>query len=146
MKYLSPTTFIKYLNCPHQVKLLKIDKVVDEDLVREQTMAMATGTAVDIMIKGACNHRIKVAEELDRAIEKKNKAAILLAKELYECYEKGPLIELKKEGIGYTAAEMEIDIEWTDFPLCQLEDCHSGVLNDGDHCPLCKNINDTKYK
>ena len=138
MKYLSPTTFIKYLNCPHSVKLIKIDKVIDENDTRIQSMAMATGTAVDIMIKGACNHRIKVQEELDRTIEKKNKAAILLAKELYECYEKGPLTELKKEGIGYTAAEMEIEIEWTDFPPCSLEDCRSGILSDNEPCPLCQ--------
>lgn len=123
MKYLSPTTFIKFLNCQHHVKLLKVDKVLGEE-VDGQTMAMATGTAFDILVKSALNRRFKLTELLDQKIKKENKAAIQVATELWEAYKEGPVSCLKDEGIGYGGIDQETEIEYNYCKTC------------GGHCKL----------
>lgn len=113
MKYLSPSTFITFKKCEYRVYLEKIRRVLpEEDRMANQTMAMAAGTAFDIMVKGTLNRRIKISEELGVSILAKNSAAVQVAAELFECYQKGPLQEMRKEGIGYGAVDQEISIHW----------------------------------
>ena len=78
-------------------------------------MAMATGTAFDIMVKAALNKKINLEEELSEEVEPKNKAAILLAKEMFECYKLNALPALKGEGVAYTAIDSTIDLEWNEW-------------------------------
>ena len=113
MDYLSPTTFIRYLNCEHQVYLLKIKKVPTEDS-NQQTLAMATGIAFDIMVKSALNRRFKRSDLLKDKIHPDNNAAIAVATSIMEHYERGPLQALKAEGIGYGGVDQEVEIEWTE--------------------------------
>lgn len=112
--YLSPTTFIKFTKiCEWRVYLEKVKQVLPKDeYEKEQTMAAATGTAVDIMIKGALNRRVKVEEELKKEIQPRNEASILLAREIFEYYNHGPLQALKAEGVGYGGVDQEIELEW----------------------------------
>ena len=110
MDYLSPTTFIRYLNCEHQVYLLKIKKVTDEG--NKQTLAMATGIAFDIMVKSALNRRFKRSDLLKDKIHPDNNAAINVAESIMEHYERGPLQALKAEGIGYGGVDQEVEIEY----------------------------------
>lgn len=116
MEYLSPTTFIKFhKQCEYRVYLEKVKKVLPkEEYNKDQTMAAATGVAVDTMIKGALNRRIDVDRELKEKILEKNQAALLLARELFECYQRGPLQALKAEGIAYGGVDQEVELEWCD--------------------------------
>ena len=109
--YLSPSSFIKfYKTCEYRVYLEKVRKVLSTEEYRDQGMAQATGTAFDIMVKGALNRRVKVQEELGKEILAKNEAAIQLAKEIFEAYSRGPMEALKKEGLGYGGVDQEIEI------------------------------------
>lgn len=108
IKYLSPTTFLKYQNCPYQVKLLKEKEIPEQ----EQTLPMATGIAFDIMVKCAINRRLKKEELFNIEIKEINKSAILVANEIFEVYSKAPLLSLRSEGIGYVAVDQEIEIEF----------------------------------
>lgn len=114
MQYLSPTTFIKFLNCEHQVKLLKIDRVLGEGHDDFQSMAMAVGIAFDIMVKSHLNRRFKAKDLLKAKVKSGNEPAILVAESIWQHYQDGPLIELKKEGIGYGGIDQEVEIEWTE--------------------------------
>ena len=118
IKYLSPTTFIKFLNCQHHVKLLKVDKVLGEE-VDGQSMAMATGTAFDIMVKSALNRRFKCTELLEQKIKKENKAAVQVAVEIFECYKNGPVDCLKEEGIGYSGIDQEVELVYNECSTCK---------------------------
>ncbi|MEK6882686.1 MAG: hypothetical protein AABY22_23895, partial [Nanoarchaeota archaeon] len=115
--HLSPTTFLKfYKQCEHRVYLEKVREVLSkEEYEKNQTMAMACGSAFDIMVKGALNRRIKVNEELKEKIQERNKAAIQLAKVLFECYSLGSLKTLKEEGIGFGSIDQEIVLEWDEI-------------------------------
>lgn len=114
LRYLSPTSFIKALNCQHQVKLIKVDQVFGDEPPDEQSIAMATGTAFDAMCKAALNKRFKLKDILDSEIMPKNKMAIVLAQTIFDEYSKAPLEALKHEGVGYVGADTEVDLEYTD--------------------------------
>lgn len=114
MKYLSPSSFLKGLNCEHHLYLEKVKRVLGEEQPRTYSLAMCTGTAFDIMVKGALNRRIKVAEELKQEIPPEYTAAIEVAKVLFECYNNGPMQELRKEGIGYGSIDQETEIQYYD--------------------------------
>ena len=114
LRYLSPTSFIKALNCTHQVKLLKVDRVFGDEEPDEQSMAMATGTAFDAMCKAALNKRFKLSDILDEEILPKNRMAIVLAQTIFDEYSRAPLAALKEEGVGYVGADTELDLEYTD--------------------------------
>lgn len=111
IEYLSPTSFIRYLNCEHQVYLLKIKKVPTEDS-NQQTLAMATGIAFDILVKSALNRRFKSSELLKEKIHPDNRAAIAVAESVFEHYSNGPIQALRSEGIGYGGVDQEVEIEW----------------------------------
>jgi hypothetical protein len=61
------------------------------------------------------NKKIDLKEELHKEIETKNRAAILLAEELFACYKSWSLPALKEERVAYTAVDSTIDLEWGNY-------------------------------
>lgn len=112
IEYLSPSTFLKFRNCEHSVYLEKVISVLGKEPERIQSMAMATGTAVDIMIKSALNRRLNKNELLKEEIFSENKACLLLAEELFNLYSRHALPALKEEGIGFGSIDQETEISW----------------------------------
>jgi len=108
--YLSPTTFIKYLGCPEQVRLMKVEQVLPKSAY-EQTLPMAVGIAFDSMVKCELNKRFKLAELLED-ITPQNRSAIQVAEAIMQHYRMGPLEALKKEGIGYGGIDQETELEF----------------------------------
>ena len=118
IKYLSPSTFIKYRkNCEWRVYLEKVKyKEETEAMARESSMAAATGTIFDAIVKGMLNRRVKVEEEIEKRVPKEYRSARLVAEAMVEVYKKGPLEALKKEGIGYGNIDQETELQW-DEPI-----------------------------
>lgn len=110
LKYLSPTTFIRYLNCPEQVRLMKVERVIDKGGY-DQTLPMAVGTAFDALVKGELNRRFNTVEAMADILPQ-NRSAIQVAESIMLHYKMGPLQALKAEGVGYTAAEQEVELEY----------------------------------
>lgn len=110
---LSPSSFIKYLNCPEQIKLMKVDEVLPRHAY-EQTLPMCVGTAFDAMVKHKLNRRVDL-QALLADIRPQNRKAIEVAEAIMLHYENGPFAELKKEGVGYTGADQELELEFTDI-------------------------------
>lgn len=112
-KHLSPTTFIRYRKCPHQVKLEKIDKVLGEER-GEQTLAMATGNLFDIAVKSHINRRVDRAKESALKVPSENmrKSANLVVEEIWNIYRLGAYKALQEEGIAYEGVDKETVLEW----------------------------------
>lgn len=113
LEYLSPTTFIRGLNCVEQIRLLKVEQVLSKDS-QEQTMPMATGIAFDGMVKCELNKRFKLKEVLAE-IRPENARAIEVAEAIMQHYKMGPLQSIKAEGIGYTGIDEQRDLTYLEY-------------------------------
>ena len=121
-----------YMKCAHKVKLLKIDKVLGEKQ-EDQSLAMATGNAFDILIKCHLNRRYNKDKMLVEKISDAGtrRAALIVATEIFEVYrDYGPLVNLQREGIGYVGVDQEVELSWEGYKSI-LYGMPDVVLSDG---------------